>query len=428
MTDTVGKPFPGFDFDDFDGCVAAVSDDDSIDDPEAFCAWLEAEGKDALSDPQADEVLTDLSVEFVSAVDEPAQDSEWVLAKNAEGPTGTSHRWGTSSPILLKAAAQDGVEPDVDDGGDEKQIAYAPVLIPGEADKQGDVIPDHEIESAAHDYLANHRKVDADHDLLDGKGVPVESWVAKNPTTFDLPDGDTSREYPAGTWFLGIQFDDDTWSRVKNGELSGLSIYGGAKPLDVDDVRASLADAPDTNATKNTDMNFISKADSDDFGGFQAVVNAFADDHGVDPAEATVAEVKQWFEEERDDEDSVKADDADEDDVIDALKAVAAAVDDLDDRVAAIESETDVADFANGRMGDDAGNERATSLKSLIDDDDGGEPRRKAVAGQFDGGSDDGDVRVNYEGITEDEDADATAGGIRTKTANKRMTDLNGGD
>jgi len=223
---TTSKPFSGPNgqtFEDFDACVRTFEDEDGIDDPEAFCGWLQEEGKDALSDPNAEEVLTTLEVEFVSPVDEPAQDSEWLIAKDAEGPDGETHRWQSEATLYVRK-----------DRDDVKQVAFAPVLIPEEADKQGDVIPTPAIEDAAHKYLAEYRKVDSDHDLRDGKGKPVESWTLKQETTFDLPDGSESREYPAGTWVMGIKFDDTTWERVVSGDLNGLSIYGGAKPVDVD--------------------------------------------------------------------------------------------------------------------------------------------------------------------------------------------------
>lgn len=263
QVEPTGKPFPGYDFDTFDGCVTAFANEPSIDDPEAFCAWLEEEGAEALSDPNAEEVLAGLEVEFVSAVDRPAQDSEWLIAKNAEDPDGDRHRW--QSEVTLYVRKDDQAD---DDGEREaKQIAFAPVLVPKEADKDGDVIPKPAIEDAAHKYLAEYRKVDSDHDLRDGKGTPVESWTLKQDTSFERPDGTESRTYPKGTWVMGIKFDDETWGRVLDGELSGLSIYGGAKPIDVDallqgakgtgtqtkDADGSPEDAPDPKGSGGED-------------------------------------------------------------------------------------------------------------------------------------------------------------------------------
>lgn len=274
----VGKPFPGYDFDSFDGCVTAMSDE--VDDPEAFCNWLEEEGKDALSDPEAQEVLSTLEVEFVSAVDTPAQDSEWLIAKDAEGPDGETHRWQSEATLYVSKS-----ESRKDD--DVKQVAFAPVLIPKEADKQGDVIPAPAIEDAAHMYLSEYRRVDSDHDLRDGKGTPVESWTLKQDTTFEMPDGTESREYPAGTWVMGIKFSDKTWEKVVSGDLNGLSIYGGAKPVDVDALlgkgnghttksEADDAGEPADDDTDSSDHDNQNMSDGDDPG-----------DSGTDEGETT---------------------------------------------------------------------------------------------------------------------------------------------
>jgi len=438
--DTVSKPVAGFD--DFEACVMHFEGRDDVDDPEALCSYLERDGKEALEDPNADEVLTDLTVEFVSAVDEPAQDSQWVIAKDAEGPDGDTHRWATETPLLLKRA-------DADDGGDtdKKQVAFAPVLIPGEADKQGDVIPPHEIERAAHDYIANHRKVDTDHDLLDGAGVPVESWVAKSPTTFELPDGSQSREYPDGTWFMGVRFDDDAWERVKSGDLSGFSIYGGARPVDLSDIQAAFESTKAIGFSDTQTMKDIlsKQLGTDELASFADALGQFLSESEGTVEGASLEAFFEWATGDRvdelddevevgsvtipirsggsdgdDDEEMVESND---EDVIDALKAVADAVDDLDDRVDALED----GGYMSPRMGDDGENNRMSArLKSVLGDD-GGEPNRKARAEQVakDG---DGGTKINYEGITDGEAATARSGGSRRSTANKRMTEINGGD
>jgi hypothetical protein len=251
-TEPTRKKFPGYEFDTFDGCVTAFTDEPSIDDAEAFCAWLDEEGAEALSDPNAEEVLAGLEVEFVSAVGRPAQDSEWLIAKNQDDPAGDRHRWQSEADLYVRKDDDAGVGDAVD--ADAKQVAFAPVLVPKEADKDGDVIPRPAIEDAAHNYLAEYRKVDSDHDLRDGKGTPVESWTLKNDTTFKRPDGTESREYPAGTWVMGIKFDDETWGRVEEGDLTGLSIYGGAKPIDAEELREGA---------KNTNKEMTDKNDGE---------------------------------------------------------------------------------------------------------------------------------------------------------------------
>jgi hypothetical protein len=141
---------------------------------------------------------------------------------------------------------------------DAEQKAWAPVLIPNEADKQGDVIPADEIEQAAHTFLSDFRQIDTDHDLLDGKGEPIESWTLKEAQTFTAPDGTESREYPAGTWMMGVKFADEAWERVVEGELTGFSIYGEATELSAADLLAGEADAdsaPDAGAGAGTEAS-----------------------------------------------------------------------------------------------------------------------------------------------------------------------------
>ncbi|AGM11203.1 head maturation protease [Haloarcula hispanica tailed virus 2] len=246
-------------FEDFEACVRHFEGDPDVDDPQALCGWME-ENKDlaqeydpddggvldfveALKEPQAEKVLTNLSVTFVSGVENPAIDSQWVYAKDADTERDGAD-WGVQAPIVLHTSktvvTESGArapvwaaEKDGEDG--EEQKAWAPVLIPNETDKQGDVIPSDEIESAAHEFLAEYRQIDTDHDLFDGKGVPIESWTLKEAQTFTAPDGSESREYPAGTWMMGVQFSDEAWKRVKEGELTGFSIYGEATQIDVED-------------------------------------------------------------------------------------------------------------------------------------------------------------------------------------------------
>lgn len=489
--ESIGKPFPGYDFDTFDGCVTAFSDEEGIDDPEAFCAWLDEEGAEALSDPGAEEILTGLEVEFVSAVDEPAQDSEWVIAKDATDPEGDRHRWQSSTTLYVRK----------DDTGndDVKQVAFAPVLIPKEADKQGDVIPKPAIEDAAHKYLAEYRKVDSDHDLRDGKGTPVESWTLKQDTTFEMPDGSESREYPKGTWVMGIKFDDETWERVVSGELDGLSIYGGAKPVDVDALLGKQTDAIDRKAeakqkdsddgdrSSETETTNMGDDDTPDESGNEpddestskqefaaedltAALSQFRDlvEEGSIGKDATVkdfvtsllqdgrvdeANVKglsvfladddgDMMEDEEDDEDDEGDDDVDIDLDDDAGKD--ADGDDTDDE----EDEEDVgksADFDDAPEWAQALKSEVEDLRKKVDDPPEGdrmEPdelgdrivkdvfgvddpdvARKAIQEQVE--KSDESAEIDFDGITDDEDADADAsdggGSLHSAAANKRM-------
>jgi hypothetical protein len=61
---------------------------------------------------------------------------------------------------------------------------------------------------------------------------------------------------------MGIKFDDDTWGRVEAGELNGLSIYGGAKPVDVDALLGKGID--DATKSEDGDTDGDAEGDADD--------------------------------------------------------------------------------------------------------------------------------------------------------------------
>ena len=226
MPESFDEAFPGG----FEECVSTLGQEPSIDDPEALCGWLQEHGFDAIAEASPDSILAGLEVEFVSVVDQPAQDSEWLLAKSdgadpADFQPGGDDRIREAG-VLLKDGPADTDDPD--------RKVWAAVLKPGEADAHGDLVPEPEIEAAAHTYLKEFRKVDSDHDLLDGEGEPIESYIVRDGSDeFETPDG-TTKSYPEGTWIMGVELSDEAWKRVEDGDLTGFSIYGGAAKLNPD--------------------------------------------------------------------------------------------------------------------------------------------------------------------------------------------------
>ena len=290
----VSKPFAGFE--DFDACLRENADKE---DPEAFCAWLQEEAKDALSDPNADTVLTRLTTEFVSSVGNPAQDSEWLIFKDASADRRKAAQverpYVFAEPEDVASKAAD-VDVRAQNGEGERQIAYAAVLIPNRVDKQGDVIPPYVVERSAHEYMAEYRKMDSDHDLQDGAGTPVESWILKENQDFDLPDGG-SVTYPEGTWVIGKRFTDDEWERVKSGELTGFSIYGGAEAIDVEDL---------VDKAKNVDRRARKGVDATGQDNDHTMIDAFKSASDSDTPVATLADRVQAAKAELPDEDAKK--------------------------------------------------------------------------------------------------------------------------
>jgi len=164
--------------------------------------------------------IADVGVEILSGVDVPAIDSQMLTLKSETGDV-----WGGERDVLLKA-----------DDDEDRRISYAAAMIPREPDKEGDVVSTPQVERAAHNYLKSLQGdtdgtgVDTDHNLIDDKGVVVESSILDEPREYELPDGTTKNHEP-GTWIVGIEWEPETWQRVKAGDIEGLSIYGMAEQM-----------------------------------------------------------------------------------------------------------------------------------------------------------------------------------------------------
>ncbi len=109
-----------------------------------------------------------------------------------------------------------------------ERITYDVAYAPWEIDLQNQYATEAEVQKMAHAYM-NHRGTNLMHvtgmTMPDGKaaGEVVESFVA--------PPG--MKEFPRGSWVLGVRWHPEAWERIKRGELTGYSIEGawGVVPL-----------------------------------------------------------------------------------------------------------------------------------------------------------------------------------------------------
>lgn len=107
----------------------------------------------------------------------------------------------------------------------EKRLVTGIVLEPGEIDSQNDTISAETIQTAAHNFLASYNE-DTELGLMHRQfgelGLELaESWIA--PFDFEL-GGQSVKE---GSWIMVVKvLNDDTWAKVKSGELTGFSIGG----------------------------------------------------------------------------------------------------------------------------------------------------------------------------------------------------------
>lgn len=105
-------------------------------------------------------------------------------------------------------------------------------------DRQGDLIDADEMEKSAYEYVIKSRRGGDQHRRTDdGQAFHasdmIESFVVtpEKKDRLGLPD-----DMPVG-WWVGFKVnDDDTWRKVKNGEVTGFSIHGKGKRIPVDGV------------------------------------------------------------------------------------------------------------------------------------------------------------------------------------------------
>jgi len=117
----------------------------------------------------------------------------------------------------------------------EKRMLVSPALIPNKNIFRYDPNTDSEyyvyfspetVRKASELYLKhnNHHKATYEHQDRVSGVLTVESWIKEG-------DMDKSKLYgynlPNGTWFVKMRIDnDELWSKIKDGELKGLSIEG----------------------------------------------------------------------------------------------------------------------------------------------------------------------------------------------------------
>ncbi len=311
-------PFAGFD--DFDSCVVSMQNEGyDKESAKKICGALQSEyeenGKESAKDllekikTHADNIITDLHLKLLSVVENPAQPSDIVLTKDDDEDKDFKKEVPVLQPTEKTVKENNDDEPVIKLDNSDKQIVYAPAMVPNITDKQGDVIPAHVIEESAHGFIKNDGGVDTDHDLIEGKGQVVESWILKTDREFKLHDSGKTKKYPKGTWMVGVQLKDEAWERVQNGELTGFSIYGTSDKYNLKDLNERNINSKNNN---NTDDNM----DEDQFNELKDDLNEMIKDQLT-----SIKEVLQESQEEQEssEEESDEKQDMEVEDLADAM-------------------------------------------------------------------------------------------------------------
>jgi len=110
----------------------------------------------------------------------------------------------------------------------EKRIVYGVALVPWEADLEGDILTEEEVEKAVHNFSRSFQDIGELHRKL-GVGVMLETYVA--PVDFEM----NGVKVKKGSWVLVTEASPSVWEKIKKGELVGYSIgyEGEREPLEI---------------------------------------------------------------------------------------------------------------------------------------------------------------------------------------------------
>lgn len=127
---------------------------------------------------------------------------------------------------------------------EEQRFTLAPWYIPNKLDAHGDWTDPQEIQKALWGYVkTDDRRIRLQHntDIVAGEWVEAMTWPFEVEVPLTKADGTvTKHKYPAGTTFMGTQWEPWAWELVKSGDLRGFSIGGSGDMV--------LADLPGADA------------------------------------------------------------------------------------------------------------------------------------------------------------------------------------
>lgn len=153
--------------------------------------------------------------------------------RKARKGTYAEDRYVPPEPVVQKSIEWEGTFTKFD--SDKRQVfGWASIVsINGKpiVDTQGDLIDADEMEKSAYEYVIKSRKGGDQHKRTDeGEAFHasdmIESFVVtpEKKERLGLPD-----DMPIG-WWVGFKVNnDETWRKVKNGEVTGFSIHGRGK-------------------------------------------------------------------------------------------------------------------------------------------------------------------------------------------------------
>jgi hypothetical protein len=121
----------------------------------------------------------------------------------------------------------------------EMQYTLGPWYIPDAYDAHGEWTDQQELQTALWGYMKNaDRQIRLQHNLEVIAGECVEALAWPYPVNVPMLNVDTGEmvehEFPEGTVFMGVVWQDWAWDLVKEGKIRGYSMGGAGQRVTVD--------------------------------------------------------------------------------------------------------------------------------------------------------------------------------------------------
>lgn len=118
------------------------------------------------------------------------------------------------------------------------RFTLGPWYVPDQVDAHGEFTDSSELQKALWGYVdSGDRDIRLQHDrsIVAGRWVEAMTWPFEVEVPLTKADGTVTKyKYPAGTPFLGVQWEEWAWELVEKGLLRGYSIGGKSERIEVD--------------------------------------------------------------------------------------------------------------------------------------------------------------------------------------------------
>ena len=163
---------------------------------------------------------------------------------------------GAETLVTAKSADEDLEEiPNAIQKNAELRYTLGPWYVPNRHDAHGEWTDPEELQKALWGYVEHgDRDIRLQHnvDIVAGKWVEALTWPHEVEVPMVQADTGAVRKtsFPAGTVFLGVQWEPWAWDLVKKGQIRGYSIGGTGAGVEVD-MPSDTAPASAFSAVKN---------------------------------------------------------------------------------------------------------------------------------------------------------------------------------